>query len=385
MSAAATLPTLETQETPALLLDVTRLDRNIARLRAHLSTLGPRLRPHLKTAKCLEVARRVMDGPEGPITVSTLKEAEQFAAGGVRDILYAAGIAPGKLDRVTALRHRGVNLSIVVDSVQAAEAVARHARETADRLPTLIEIDSDGHRAGIRRTHAALMVEIGRILHEGGAALRGVMTHAGESYHCQGDEAIMAMAEQERAEAVGCADLLRAAGLPAPVVSIGSTPTARFSQRLEGVTEVRAGVFMFFDLFMAGLGVCTTDDIAVSVLATVTGSNTEKGWLIVDAGWMAMSSDRNTRGQEVDQFFGLVCDIDGTPYPDLVMIKANQEHGVIAARPGSAAVPPDLPIGAKLRILPNHACATSSQHDHYNVVKASARQIDAVWQRFNFW
>ncbi len=206
MSTTATLPTLEAQDTPALLLDVTRLDRNIARMRAQLSKLGPRLRPHLKTAKCLEVARRVMDGPAGPITVSTLKEAEQFAAGGVRDILYAAGIAPGKLARVTALRRSGVDLSIVVDSVQAAEAVARHARETADRLPTLIEIDSDGHRAGIRRTDAALMVEIGRILHEGGAELRGVVTHAGESYHCQGDEAIIAMAEQERAEAVGCAE-----------------------------------------------------------------------------------------------------------------------------------------------------------------------------------
>jgi D-serine deaminase-like pyridoxal phosphate-dependent protein len=381
----ASLPTLEAQDTPALLLDVTRLDRNIARLRGHLSTLGPKLRPHLKTAKCLEVARRVMDGPEGPITVSTLKEAEQFAAGGVRDILYAAGIAPGKLNRVTALRRQGVNLSIVVDSVQAAEAVARHSRETGDRLPTLIEIDSDGHRAGIRRAQAALLIEVGRILHEGGAELRGVVTHAGESYHCHGDDAIIAMAEQERAEAVGCAELLRAAGLPAPVVSIGSTPTAKRAQGLEGVTEVRAGVFMFFDLFMTGVGVCTTDDIAVSVLATVTGSNAEKGWIIVDAGWMAMSSDRNTRGQAVDQYFGLVCDIDGKPYTDLVMLKANQEHGIIAARPGSNAVVPDLPIGAKLRILPNHACATSSKYDHYNVLKTGSRQIDAIWQRFNGW
>ncbi len=179
--------------------------------------------------------------------------------------------------------------------------------------------------------------------------------------------------------------ILRAAGLPAPVVSIGSTPTARFAQGLEGVTEVRTGVFMFFDLFMTGLGVCTTDDIAVSVLATVTGYNAEKGWIIVDAGWMAMSSDRNTRGQAVDQYFGLVCDIDGTLYPDLVMLKANQEHGIIAARPGSSAVPPALPIGAKLRILPNHACATSSKHDHYNVLKTGSRQIDAIWQRFNGW
>src|ERR1700761_9161293 len=117
------LPSLETLDTPTLLLDETKLDRNIARLRARLARLGPQLRPHLKTAKCLDVARRVMDGPAGPITVSTLKEAEIFGAAGVRDILYAAGIAPQKLDRVTAIRRKGVDLSIVVDSVEAAASV----------------------------------------------------------------------------------------------------------------------------------------------------------------------------------------------------------------------------------------------------------------------
>jgi D-serine deaminase-like pyridoxal phosphate-dependent protein len=142
---------------------------------------------------------------------------------------------------------------------------------------------------------------------------------------------------------------------------------------------------MFFDLFMTGVGVCTLDDIALNVLATVTGRNAERGWLIVDAGWMAMSADRGTRAQSVDQFHGVVCDINGVPYPDLVMLKANQEHGIIAARPGSAAVVPDLPIGARLRILPNHACATAAQHDHYNVLQTGSQQIGAVWRRFNGW
>ena len=136
---------------------------------------------------------------------------------------------------------------------------------------------------------------------------------------------------------------------------------------------------------MAGLGVCTTDDIAVSVLATVIGLNPEKGWIIVDAGWMAMSSDRNTRAQPVDQFYGLVCDVDRVPYPDIVMLKANQEHGIIAPRPGSNAIVPNLAIGAKLRILPNHACATSAQHDMYQVLTPGTRQIESVWPRFRGW
>jgi D-serine deaminase-like pyridoxal phosphate-dependent protein len=378
------LPSLETLNTPTLLLDETKLDRNVARLRERLAKLGPQLRPHMKTAKCLDVARRVMDGPAGPITVSTLKEAAMFADAGVRDILYAAGIAPQKLDRVTAIRRKGVDLSIVVDSVEAAAFVAQHARATNDRVPVLIEIDSDGHRAGIRRAQADLLVEVGRALQDG-AELRGVMTHAGESYYCHGSAALAAMAEQERAEAVGCATVLREAGLPAPVVSVGSTPTAHSSESLSGITELRAGVFMFFDLFMTGVGVCTLDDIALSVLATVTGRNAERGWLIVDAGWMAMSADRATRGQPVDQFHGVVCNINGVPYPDLVMLKANQEHGIIAARPGSEAVVPDLPIGARLRILPNHACATAAQHDHYNVLQTGSQQIGAVWRRFNGW
>jgi len=377
--------TLESLDTPSLLLDETRLAANVAKLRAHLAPLGVEFRPHMKTAKSIDVARRVMDRPDGPITVSTLKEAEEFAAGGVRDILYAVGLAPGKLDRITALRRKGVDLSIIVDSTEAAVAVAAHATATGDAIPTLIEIDSDGHRAGIRRSQAGLLIEIGRILHQRGAALRGIVTHAGESYHCHGTEALAAMAEQERAEAVGCAELLRAAGLPAPVVSVGSTPTAYFVRDLTGVTEVRAGVFMFCDLFMTGIGVCRTDDIALSVLATVIGRTPERGWVIVDAGWMAMSGDRGTRNQPVDQFFGVVCDLDGKLYPDIVMIKANQEQGIIAARPGTEARLPDLGIGAKLRILPNHACATGAQHDRYHVVRGAAHAVEAVWPRFGGW
>jgi D-serine deaminase-like pyridoxal phosphate-dependent protein len=377
--------TLDELSTPSLLLDEARMTRNIARLRAHLGALGVQLRPHLKTPKSIEVAQRTMDSAAGPAAVSTLKEAEQFADAGVRDILYAVGIAPNKLERVAALRRRGVDLSVVVDSVEAAQAVAAKARATRDRIPTLIEIDSDGHRAGVAPERPHDLVAIGRVLNEGGAQLRGVLTHAGESYSCRTLDEIAAMAERERAAAVACAQTLRAAGLPAPVVSVGSTPTAHFARDLTGVTEVRAGVFVFFDLVMAGLGVCSTDDIALSVLATVIGHQHDKGWILVDAGWMAMSRDRGTSRQRIDQGYGVVCDVDSRPYPDLIMVEANQEQGILALRPGSDALLPDLPVGAQVRILPNHACATGAQHDAYQVVRPGSRDVLARWQRFSGW
>jgi D-serine deaminase-like pyridoxal phosphate-dependent protein len=363
--------------TPCLLLDQQRMERNIARLTRHLASLGVGLRPHLKTCKSVDVARRVMATPAGPATVSTLKEAEEFAAAGVRDILYAVGIAPAKLARVAALRRRGVDLSIVVDNIDQARAVAAKCREIGMAIPTLIEIDSDGHRAGIRPGDP-LLLEIGRTLQDG-AELRGVMTHAGGSYDARNEAQLVQAAEQERAAAVHCADALRAAGLPAPVVSVGSTPTAHFARDLTGVSEVRAGVFVFFDLVMAGIGVCSVDDIAVSVLASVIGHQPSKQQILVDAGWMAMSRDRGTASQPVDQGFGLVCDPAGRPYPDLIMKQANQEHGVLEIRGGSAARIPELPVGSLVRILPNHACATSAQHGHYNVVHEGA--VVAQWPR----
>jgi len=379
------MTTLAQLDTPCLLLDEPRMLANIARLKARMARLGVTLRPHLKTPKSIDVARLAMESPEGPATVSTLREAEQFADAGVRDILYAVGVSAAKLARVQALRGRGVDLTVVVDSVEGAQAVAAHSRETGAPIPALIEIDSDGHRAGVRPDHTELLCAIGRTLHQDGAELRGVMTHAGESYNSPDHDAIRAIAERERRGAVDAAQALRAAGLPCPVVSVGSTPTAMLAENLDGVTEVRAGVFVFFDLFMAGVGVCSQDDIALSVLATVIGHQAEKGWIIVDAGWMAMSRDRGTAKQAVDQYYGVVCDLEGRPLGDLVMKDANQEQGILMLRPGSTAALPDLPLGARVRILPNHACATGAQHDAYRIVRGASPQVLATWSRFRGW
>lgn len=369
--------------TPALLLNVERVRRNITRLQSHLLSLGVPLRPHLKTAKCVEVARMVMTTAAGPATVSTLREAEQFAAAGVRDLLYAVGIGPDKLSRVLALRKTGIDLSIVLDSLEQARAVVAACKNTKTRVPVLVEIDADDQRAGLRPDDPRV-IEIGRVLVQGGAEMRGVMTHSGGSYSQAGADAHRTAAEEERSAAVSAAEALRRAGLPCAVVSVGSTPTAHFARDLSGVTEVRAGVFVFFDLVMSGLGVCTIDDIAMSVLATVIGHQSAKGWILIDAGWTALSQDRGTARQALDQGFGLVCDIAGTPYPDLIVTRVNQEHGIVSLRPGSTARLADIPVGSRVRILPNHACATATQFDRYHVLNETD-QVTDIWQRFSGW
>ncbi len=370
-------------ETPCLLLDTGRMERNISRLKQRLDRLGVKLRPHVKTSKSVEVARRLLGGSDGPITVSTLKEAEEFARAGIDDVIYAVGISPQKLDRVNRLRQEGVRLKVILDSVEQATALTQYVERMADPIQALIEIDCDGHRSGVKPHDKEALLAIARTLKDGGARLEGVLTHAGESYNTKETEEIVAAAEQERRAAVDAAAILREAGFECPVVSVGSTPTAHFAEDLTGVTEVRAGVFVFFDLVQAGIGVCTTDDIAISVLTTVIGHQPRKGWVVVDAGWMAMSRDRGTAEQDTDQGYGLVCDERGEVIDGLVMVAANQEHGIIASRDGVKDLSEDFPVGTRLRILPNHACATASQYGEYHLIQN--QQYQGVWTRFNGW
>ena len=370
-------------QTPCLVLDVDRMDRNIARLRTKLDGLGVTLRPHLKTAKSVEVARRIMSTPQGPATVSTLREAELFAEAGITDIIYAVGVTPSKLAKVIELRRGGCDLAVLLDTVEQAQAVASASREAGIIIPALIEIDCDGHRSGILPGDADRLRAIAAALVDGGE-LRGVLTHAGGSYSARGDK-LKDFADTERKAVVEAATILRKAGYACPIVSMGSTPTAHNAVVLDGITEVRAGVFIFFDLVMAGIGICKVEDIAISVLATVIGHQREKGWILIDAGWMAMSQDKGTSKQEVNQGYGLVCDVSGQPFDNLILADANQEHGIITVRPGSDAGLPALQIGDRVRILPNHACATGAQHQAYHVVRGECDLVEDEWQRFGGW
>jgi D-serine deaminase-like pyridoxal phosphate-dependent protein len=375
--------TLADPLTPFAVIDRTRVERNARRLSEHLDALGVPLRLHVKTAKTPEVARIVFGGGTGPITVSTLAEAEHFACDGFTDIVYAVGIAPDKLQRVLDLLRRGVDLIVLLDSPAQAHAVADASGTAGVAIPALIEIDSDGHRGGFAPNDPAL-VETARLLHDA-AGLRGVLTHAGESYTARSPAELHTAAANERDVAVRAANTLRAHDLPCAIVSVGSTPTAFAATDLAGVTEVRAGNFVFLDLVMHELGVCTADDIALSVVTTVIGHQPSRGWVLTDAGWTAMSADfGETHG------YGLVADLEGRLIPGLSVIRANQEHGIVAAQAGSGDTLPDLPVGTRLRIFPHHACATATQHRAYHVI-AGERSAEPeplltdVWRRADGW
>ncbi len=364
--------------TPSLLLDQTRLSRNVERMRERAKALGISLRPHLKTAKSVEAARFVLGSAPGPATVSTLKEAELFGKVGITDLLYAVSIAPQKLAKVSELRRSGIDLKIILDSLEAARFVADYARQSGSDLSVMVEVDVDGHRSGVRWDDHQTLIAIARILAKD-AKFHGILCHAGDSYHLHDPVALEEAATLERARIVAAADALRAAGIACPTVSVGATPTALSSRSYEGVTELRAGVYMFFDMVQVGIGVCGIEDIALSVLATVIGHRKDKNWIITDAGWMALSSDP---GQ--GEHFGQVCDAQGRPYPDLVVLSTNQEHGILGVKPGSSVPLPALAIGTRIRILPNHACATAAQHDQYYVLDG-ANHVGATWPRFRGW
>lgn len=371
--------------TPALLLDRAKLDRNVKRLADRARELGVVLRPHMKTAKSIDVARRVFPAEPDPITVSTIAEAEYFASHGYRDITYAVGLSPASALRAAELcRSTGVDLKLLLDTVGQADALADVRQATGVTPSVLIELDCDDHRGGLKPDDPKLIEVAGRVV-AAGANLAGVLAHAGESYGLSTPDELVKAAENERLATVRAAEILRAHGHACPIVSLGSTPTAHFAENLEGVTELRAGVYMFFDLVQHGVGVCAVDDLAISVLATVIGVKPEKGWVLVDAGWMALSRDRGTASQRVDQGYGMVCDEAGRVLEDVIVAQASQEHGILAIRNGSGAGMPNLPVGTRVRILPNHACAMAGQHDFYSVVNGENPEIEARWERIRGW
>lgn len=365
-------------DTPCLLLDRYRLDANLRRMADRAGALGVSLRPHLKTAKSAHVAERVTDGNRLGITVSTLREAEYFADYGATDIVYAVGIAPARLDQAAALLARGVDLKILLDTVTAAEAVAAHAAP----FQVLIEIDCGDHRGGVS-PDSPLLLEIADTISRAAApSLRGVLTHAGHSYRVATPDALATIAEEERAAAVRAAERLRKAGYPADIVSVGSTPTALFAASAAGLTELRAGVYVFFDLDQQSRGVCRREEIALSVLATVIGHNVDAGKLLLDAGGLALSKDTGATAFRPEVGYGEVCDASSCErLPGLFVTAVSQEHGhVPVADPATFEA---LPVGTKVRVLPNHACMTAAAYEEYVVIEDAA--VVDRWPRVNGW
>jgi D-serine deaminase-like pyridoxal phosphate-dependent protein len=369
--------------TPALILDRRRLQANADSMRGRVRHLGVSLRPHVKTSKSIDVLRVLCGGAVVPITVSTLAEARYFFERGVRDILYAVGIAPVKLPQIAELIRAGCTLRIILDSIEAADAVQAFGGSEGPPIEALIEVDTAGHRAGVD-PQGDLLIEIGRRLSSGpGAKLAGVMTHAGGSYSARTLGEFEAIAETERAGAVAAAERLRSAGFAVEIVTVGSTPTVHYARTLEGVTEARVGVYAFGDLVQAELGTCKIDDIAISVLASVIGHSREHGRVLIDAGFLALSRDRGTSEFPVDWGYGAVCDANGALIAGVRVESTNQEHGIITAISGELDWS-RFPIGGRVRILPNHACATAAAYDRYFVTDGG-EEVSDVWERVNGW
>jgi D-serine deaminase-like pyridoxal phosphate-dependent protein len=322
-------------QTPCLVLDRSKLARNIAAMARAVARHGVALRPHMKTAKSAEVARLAVAGQHGGITVSTLAEAAYFAASGFRDILYAVGITASKLDRAAALRQDGVDLKLVTDDPASAAAIAAHARATGVAHRVLVEVDCGEHRGGMA-------------------------------------------AESEALLAVG-----RALGLSFDIVSVGSTPTALHARSLAGVTETRPGVYMFQDLFQTQIFSGSPESMAVTVLASVIHRREAENRIVVDAGAMALSKDRSTASAPRNYGFGLVLDVVGRQsLGEAVVERANQEHGIVAS---TARLPFErLPVGGLLRVAPNHVCMTAAAYQRYHVVDGDDVVRD-VWERINGW
>jgi len=370
--------------TPALVLDRGRLAKNAQMMRDRCGARGVRLRPHMKTLKSAEVARLVLDPAHRGIAVATLNEAEYFAARRFSDIQLAVCLSPDKLARAARVSALAPAFSFFLDSLEMAEAVADHLARHGGAFRVWLEIDCGEHRTGFDPEGETLLAAAHRLRDVAGVTLAGVATHAGHAYAARTVEQIAEIAEQERQAVVAAAGRLAAAGLTSLATSVGSTPTALHGGSAEGIDEVRAGVYMAGDLFQANIGSLTLDDLAVTVLATVVSHNRVRNQIVVDAGGLALSKDRSTAAiPGHDAAYGLVLDVDGVAtFGDLYVTDVHQEHGEIR---NNGPMPFDaLPIGAKVRVAPNHVCMTAAMYDEYLVVE-DGREILDRWSRTNGW
>lgn len=375
--------TLDALETPRLILDTERLERNCAVMRERCRALKVTLRPHLKTAKSADVADVALGGERAAITVSTLREAEYFAGLGYRDILCASGSVPGKFAHAARIqRETNCDLILVTDALDVAEAAARFAQDNGVTLSFLIEIDCGEHRSG-QLPDAPAVLAIARVIAASPhLRLRGVMAHAGHSYGVADPSAVVPIAATERDAAVRAAAAIRAAGISCDIVSIGSTPTVLVADHLDGVTEARAGIYMFWDMAQLSRKMCREEDIAVSVLTSVIGHTRHASTIILDAGALALSKDIGANKLLPGSDYGYLCDARTMRrLGGLAVNGVHQEHGTVLV--DDPVWFDRLPVGAQVRVLPNHACITCAGYDAYDVVRGA--EVVGRWNRINGW
>lgn len=334
-------------DTPALLVDLDRLEANMARMADLARRHSVALRPHTKTHKSPDIARMQLAAGAAGITCAKLGEAEVMAQAGVDDILIANEIIGGpKFERLIALARR-VRACVAVDSLPGAEALNDALRRAGQELDVVIEINCGQNRCGVLPGEPALELaqQVAGCDH---LRLRGLMTHGGHAYNQTSREAIEEIGRQEGVVMVETAELLRRHGIPVDTVSVGSTPTALYCSAVPGVTEMRPGTYVFYDLTQKDLFACSEDDWALSVLATVV-SHPAPDRVVVDAGKKALTSDPRGRTGKAGGYGWI-------PEKRATVARLSEEHGVIESTGA-------FEIGEKVRIIPNHACVVVNMFD----------------------
>jgi D-serine deaminase-like pyridoxal phosphate-dependent protein len=348
--------------TPFFVVDRAIARRNADRIRSKAERNGVILRPHVKTHKTIEGARLQLGAETGPITVSTIAEAEDFADHGFEDITYAVPIAPSKLGRCAALGGRVSRLNLLVDNVVAVEAMEGFARANDVTFDVFLKIDCGYHRAGVQPSDPEAL-RLARMLDESSVLrFRGLLTHAGHSYHARSREEIVPIAAEEQRSLSAFAATLRETSIDVLCRSVGSTPTMAVAESIDA-DEIRPGNYLFHDAFQATIGSCGLGDCAAWVAATVVGAYPDRREAILDCGSLALSKDAGATHVEPDPGFGIVTDLAGVR-SDCRLRSLSQEHGILEF--ASSDVPP---VGTVLRIIPNHSCLTAALHDSYVVVE----------------
>jgi D-serine deaminase-like pyridoxal phosphate-dependent protein len=347
--------------TPCVLVDHVRVEQNIDRMQAAADARGVRLRPHAKTHKCPDLARVQMGRGAVGICCAKLGEAEVFADAGIPDIRLPYPIHPVNADRVLKLLER-TRISFIVDHVDVASGWSRVMSAAGRELDVLVKVDVGFHRCGID-PHAPGAAEfVARVAGMPGLKLRGLLSHAGHAYGAGSESEAAAFAATE-AELLGSlAAGARALGVAIEEISVGATPTARFSLQHEGITELRPGNYIYFDRTQVGLGSASWDDCALTVLARVV-SRPAADRLILDSGSKTLTTDV-ARGFGSHPGYGVVLrNLESTAPDDaLVVERLSEEHATVRVTSGTSALKP----GDLVRLVPNHSCVVSNL-------------VDAVW------
>ena len=363
-------------KTPAFLVDLPKLKTNIRRMQERSSKQGVRLRPHVKTHKTAEIARLQVPDKDSGITVSTLAEAQFFQRAGFDDIIYAFPITPNKLDEAADLTRRMEHFHILIDQFATAEAVATYGRDNHAGFSVFLKVDCGYHRAGVDPLSPDSIQLVDTIQSSRNMHFRGILTHAGHSYHCRNREGIVAVARQERTVMVEFAERLKKRGIVCETVSVGSTPTAVHAPGWQGVTEIRPGNYAFFDKFQADIGSCSLGEAAATVLTTVVAHYPQHNQLLIDAGALALSKDPGAVHIDDRIVYGAVAE-----NPGLKLFSISQEHGLITAEEPIAFN--DYPVGSLVQIIPNHSCLTAALFDRYHVVENN--EVVDEWRPMRGW